>query len=251
MPDFLPPPRVIGHRGAASHAPENTLAGIRKAAALGVRMIEVDAKLTADNVPILMHDDALNRTTSGSGPVRQASLTTIRTLDAGAWFGSGFAGEPVPTLAEALDLCLSLGLAINIEIKPCKGRERETAAASLAEAREIWPADRPPPLVSSFAPDAVAVALDVAPDWPRSLLFDRMPKDLQAAIEMLKPATLNTSHKRLSARIVTRLKATGLPLLAYTVNDPSRAEALFAMGVDGVFSDVPDAILAIVGQAGR
>lgn len=251
MPDFLPPPRVIGHRGAASHAPENTLAGIRKAAALGVRMIEVDAKLTADNVPILMHDDALNRTTSGSGPVRQASLTTIRTLDAGAWFGSGFAGEPVPTLAEALDLCLSLGLAMNIEIKPCKGRERETAEASLVVAREIWPSDRPPPLVSSFAPDAVAVALDVAPDWPRSLLFDRMPKDLQAAIEMLKPATLNTSHKRLSARIVTRLKATGLPLLAYTVNDPSRAEALFAMGVDGVFSDVPDAILAIVGQAGR
>ena len=251
MPDFLPPPRVIGHRGAASHAPENTLAGIRKAAALGVRMIEVDAKLTADNVPILMHDDALNRTTSGSGPVRQASLTTIRTLDAGAWFGSGFAGEPVPTLAEALDLCLSLGLAMNIEIKPCKGRERETAEASLVAAREIWPSDRPPPLVSSFAPDAVAVALDVAPDWPRSLLFDRMPKDLQAAIEMLKPATLNTSHKRLSARIVTRLKATGLPLLAYTVNDPSRAEALFAMGVDGVFSDVPDAILAIVGQAGR
>lgn len=251
MPDFPPPPRVIGHRGAASHAPENTLAGIRKAAALGVRMIEVDAKLTADNMPILMHDDALDRTTSGSGPVRQVSLKTVRTLDAGAWFGSGFAGEPVPTLAEALDLCLSLGLAMNIEIKPCKGRERETAEASLVVAREIWPADRPPPLVSSFAPDAVAVALDVAPDWPRSLLFDRMPKDLQAAIEMLKPATLNTSHKRLSARIVTRLKATGLPLLAYTVNDPSRAEALFAMGVDGVFSDVPDAILAIVGQAGR
>ena len=245
MPDFPPPPPVIGHRGAASHAPENTLAGIRKAAALGIAMVEFDAKLTADGVPVLVHDDRLDRTTSGSGPSRDASLATIRTLDAGGWFDPAFAGEPVPTLAEALELCVSLGLAVNLEIKPCKGRERETAEASLAVAREIWPADRPPPLVSSFARESMETALAVAPDWPRGFLFDRRPSDFEAAVAALTPATLNTSHKRLTEKTVTALKATGLPLLAYTVNDPDRARALFAMGVDGVFSDAPDAILAV------
>ena len=246
MPDFPPPPPVIGHRGAASHAPENTLAGIRKAAALGVAMVEFDAKLTADGVPVLMHDDRLDRTTSGSGPSRDASLATIRTLDAGGWFDPAFAGEPVPTLAEALELCVSLGLAVNLEIKPCKGRERETAEASLAVAREIWPGDRSPPLVSSFARESMETALKVAPDWPRGVLFDKRPPDFEAAVAALRPATINTSHKRLNGKTVAALKAPGLPLLAYTVNDPDRARALFAMGVDGVFSDAPDAVLAVV-----
>lgn len=245
MTDIPSLPSVIGHRGAASHAPENTLAGIRKAAALGVRMIEVDAKLTSDGVPILMHDDALDRTTSGFGPVREKSLAAIRTLDAGSWFGDGFADEPVPTLAEALDLCLSLGLAVNLEIKPCKGRERETAEASLAAARDIWPSDRPPPLISSFARASLVAALELAPDWPRGYLFDRRPKNWRAEIEALEPSTLNTAHKRLTAKIAAELKATGFPLLAYTVNDPKRARELFEMGVDGVFSDAPDVILAV------
>ena len=85
----------------------------------------------------------------------------------------------------------------------------------------------------------------MAPDWPRGLLFDRRPRDFDAAVATLKPATLNTSHKRLTEKSVAALKASGLPLLAYTVNDPDRARALFAMGVDGVFSDAPDAILAV------
>ncbi len=209
-------------------------------------MIEIDAKLTADGVPILMHDDALDRTTSGTGPVRRTQLATIRTLDAGSWFGAPFAGEPVPTLAEALDLSLLLGLAVNLEIKPCKGRERETAEASLTVAREFWPADRPPPLVSSFAREAMVTALEIAPDWPRGYLFDRKPTKLRAEIEALKPATLNTSQRRLNAKAVAELKATGLPVLTYTVNDPQRAKELFDMGADGVFSDAPDAILAVL-----
>lgn len=239
----LPP--VIGHRGAALHAPENTLAGIRKAAALGVRMIEFDAKLTADGVPILMHDDDLDRTSSGSGPVRKTSMATIRTLDAGSWFGVAFSDEPVPTLGEALDLCLLLGLAVNLEIKPCKGLERETAEASLAVAREIWPADRPPPLVSSFARDALVTAREAAPDWPRGYLFDRKPKNWRTEVATLGPATLNTSHRRLDVATLAELKTAGLPVLTYTVNDPERARKLFEMGVDCIFSDSPDAILAV------
>lgn len=245
MPDIPWLPSVIGHRGAASHAPENTLASIRKAAALGVRMVEFDAKLTVDGVPILMHDDTLDRTTSGSGPVRKTPLATIRTLDAGSWFGAAFVDEPVPTLVEALDLCLSLGLAVNLEIKSCKGWERETAEESLAVARDIWPADRPPPLVSSFARESLVAALEIAPDWPRGYLFRRKPKNLRAEIETLRPATLHTRHRCLTAAAVAELKATGLAVLTYTVNDPKRAKSLFEMGVDSIFSYAPDAILPV------
>src|SRR5687767_1083821 len=99
---------IIGHRGAAKAAPENTLEGLREAKRQGAAWVEVDAKLTGDNHVILLHDDLLDRTTSGQGPAAQATLTAIRALDAGAWFSPAFAGAKVPTLEEAVKELLSL-----------------------------------------------------------------------------------------------------------------------------------------------
>ena len=120
-------PGVIGHRGAAAYAPENTLEGIREAANRGARWVEFDAKLTSDGVVILMHDDTLDRTTNGHGPVAQASYREIGLLDAGASFGAAWRGTRVPRLADALALLVELDMQANIEIKPCAGREIETA----------------------------------------------------------------------------------------------------------------------------
>ena len=104
-------PAVIGHRGAAAYAPENTLEGIREAARRGARWVEFDAKLTGDGVVILMHDDTLDRTTNGRGPVAQASYREIGLLDAGAWFGAAWRGTRVPRLADALALLVESGYA--------------------------------------------------------------------------------------------------------------------------------------------
>lgn len=243
-------PKVIGHRGAAARAPENTLAGLRAAADLGVAMVEFDVKLSRDGVPVVIHDDRVDRTTDGTGQVRDLDVETLRALDAGAWFGPAFAGERIPTLDEALDLVLERGLAVNLEIKPCSGREAETARVALAAARARWPADRPPPLVSSFALDSLLAARDAAPDWPRGWLFDRRPPDWRITMADLAPAALNFSADRVTAAELADYRDTGLGLLAYTVNDPARALDLFAQGVDGVFSDVPDTILAAV-ESGR
>ncbi|MEE8270801.1 MAG: glycerophosphodiester phosphodiesterase [Alphaproteobacteria bacterium] len=243
-----PLPKVIGHRGAAARAPENTLAGLRTAAALGAGMVEFDTKLTGDGVPILLHDSLVDRTTDGSGPVRDMGLAAVRALDAGAWFGPGFAGEPVPTLAQALSLALRLGLAVNIEIKPCDGREVETAEAALAVAAQVWPADRPAPLVSSYSREALRAVRRIRPDWPRGLLFGTPPADWMAQVDDLAPATINVSQRRLTADRVARLRAAGRPVLAYTVNDPARARALFDIGVAAVFTDAPDTILAGLGD---
>src|SRR4051794_34519268 len=111
MPASPPPlPKVIGHRGAKAYAPENTLAGIRTAAQQGARWVEVDVKLTRDGVPILMHDDTVDRTTNGKGAAATLDFAELRRLDAGAWFGPAFAGERIPTLEEALALVFDLDL---------------------------------------------------------------------------------------------------------------------------------------------
>src|SRR5271170_7173679 len=121
----LPP--VIGHRGAAASAPENTLSGLRRAKALGCSWVEFDVRLTGDGALVLCHDPRLDRTTSGSGLVSANSLAAVRELDAGSWFDPSFAGERVPTLDEVLLLASELDLGANIEIKSDRGREYATA----------------------------------------------------------------------------------------------------------------------------
>src|SRR5277367_3846394 len=95
----LPP--VIGHRGAAAYAPENTLAGFRAAQALGCTWVEFDVRLSADDALVVCHDDKLERTTGGRGRISMMRLAAIRRHDAGSRFGAGFAGERIPTLEEA------------------------------------------------------------------------------------------------------------------------------------------------------
>src|SRR5437867_11693182 len=134
MPDFRLP-SIIGHRGAADYAPENTLEGIREAARRGARWVEFDTKLTGDGVVILMHDDTLDRTTNGRGAVAGTAFHDIGLLDAGSWFGPAWRGVRVPRLADVLALLVELDMQANIEIKPCTGREVETAQAVVEDVR--------------------------------------------------------------------------------------------------------------------
>ena len=244
-PLFLPP--VIGHRGAAALAPENTLAALRAAAAAGVAMVEFDATLTADGVPIVLHDETLDRTTNGSGALDDIPAAVIAGLDAGAWFDARFAGEPVPTLEAVLITAADLGLAVNVEIKPCPGRDAETAAAVLATTRAVWPGgrsgDRPVPLVSSFSRTALRVAADTVPDWPRGYLIWDRPDDWAAFADAIGATTLNISPARSTAEEMAGYLANGRPVAAFTVNDPAIAQRLWADGVGAVITDDPGLML--------
>lgn len=226
-------PAVIGHRGAAAHAPENTLAAFAKAAELGCAMVEFDVRLSADGVPIVFHDDRLERTTNGAGPVGTCTLAQLKRLDAGM-------GETIPTLAEVLDLTQRLGLAINPEIKPDPGQGPATVRAALAVARG-W--GGPPPLFSSFDPTALAEAARLRPDWPRSLLVETIPPDWPQVIRRLGCTAIAAHHRALPTAQVTTLRAAGLTVMAYTVNRPGRARQLWKRGVCTVFSDCPDRLL--------
>lgn len=238
-------PKVIGHRGAAAYAPENTLEGLREAARRGAGWVEFDVKLTADGMPIVFHDDALDRTTNAKGAVAAASLERIRGLDAGSWFGSAFAGARVPTLEEALRLVLEEGLGANIEIKPCAGREAETAERTMAEILRLWPAKRPPPLISSFKPACLAAAKAKAPRLPRGLLLyeDGVASWKRDAREQAC-ATVHCSEHNLTPAWAVEIRGAGYGLAAYTVNDGARARQLKKVGVQCIITDAPDGILA-------
>ena len=235
----LPP--VIGHRGAAAHAPENTLAGLRGAKALGCAWVEFDVRLTGDGALVLCHDPRLDRTTNGSGLVSAKSLAAIRELDAGTWFAPSFAGERVPTLDEALLLTSELDLGANIEIKSDRGGEYATAAA-VATTLQRLRGRAPRVLVSSFLPSAVAALRELAPQIPRGMLFRLIPRGWAEMAQRLGGAMIGADHRRLRPRRIAAIRAAGYRLAAYTVNDPARARLLFDWGVTSVFSDAPDII---------
>jgi glycerophosphoryl diester phosphodiesterase len=235
-------PRVIGHRGAARSAPENTLAGLRKAAALGVAWVEFDVRLTRDGRAILLHDDTLERTTDGQGAAAELDFDAIRKFDAGGWFGPDFRGERVPGLEETVALLGELGLGAVIELKPAAGAEARTGAMVAALVAERWPAQLPAPLISSFKPQALAAARDAAPGLERALLVEALPPDWREQAEALGARTVHAAHQRLDAAAVAAVRGAGLAVFAYTVNEPERARALFSWGVAAVFSDCPERI---------
>ena len=237
-------PKVIGHRGAAAYAPENTLEGIHTAADLGVEWVELDVKLTRDGVPILFHDDTLDRATNGSGLVAQTDYEDIRQLEAGSWFGDSFAGVQIPTLEEAVDVLIERGLGLNLEIKPCPGREKETAETALDRLSQIWD-DHDRLLISSFQHVCLEVARDMANDWARGLLIggDTLPGNWQEMADYLDVKTVNFGTKLVTRDAVEDAIDLDLHPLVYTVNDPMEARTFQSWGVDAVFSDAPDVIL--------
>jgi glycerophosphoryl diester phosphodiesterase len=244
----LPP--VIGHRGAAAYAPENTLAGFRKAKALGCRWVEFDVRLTADNQPVLLHDDRLERTTNGRGGVSGLQLAAVRRYDAGNWFHSSFAGERVPTLEEALMLLAELGLGANVELKAVRGREAVTGAVVAELLARTWPTNPAHLLISSFQRASLAAARDRAPHVSRGILFRHVPKNWHNVATGLGCVTIHADQQRLRPAVLSEIRRAGYPLLVYTVNDPERAKILFDFGVKSVFSDVPDRLHRATARGG-
>ena len=242
----LPP--VIGHRGAAARAPENTLAGLRCAKVLGCSWFEIDVRLTADGVAVLCHDATLDRTTDCRGGIAALPWSAVREADAGRRFGAEFAGERVPSLDEALALAAGLGLAANIEIKAERGREYATAAAVARSLDGLHGGAAV--VVWSFLTGAIAAMRELAPGVPRGVLFRIIPRGWAAVAARLGCSVIGTDQRRLSRSRVAAVRAAGYPLAAYTVNDPARARLLFDWGVTSVFSDRPDIIAAAVAGSG-
>ncbi|MDA0305008.1 MAG: glycerophosphodiester phosphodiesterase family protein [Proteobacteria bacterium] len=238
-------PKVIGHRGAAGHAPENTLASLEKAAALGVRWVEFDVQLSADRVVVLFHDERLERTTDGKGAVADWTWGDLQGLDAGGWFGAVFAGERAPSLEQAVAALTRLGLGAVVEIKPCAGWEAETAEVAAGVLKEIWPAALPPPLVSSFKEECLEVVRRVAPEYALALNVFKLPRGWKQKARSLGLAAIHCRENKLTQKQVGAMIAEGVTVRAFCIDDTARAEELYGWGVEGVFSDFPDRLLVV------
>lgn len=240
-----PLPRVIGHRGAATHAPENTLAGLSRAAELGAPWVEFDVRLTADKVAILHHDDTLKRTAGRNAAAASLTYKEIAELDAGAWYGNAFHGERVPTLSETLKLLGQLGLGANIEIKPAPGHEAETARVALELVKKEWPARLPAPLISSFKIESLRVAKETAPEFGRGLLLNELTDTWRADAERLDCVSIHLSRKKTSKAVVDLIHKAGYALAVYTVNDGEEGERLYKWGADCIITDSPEIMLPL------
>lgn len=245
-----PWPRVLAHRGGGTLAPENTLAAIRFGHARGFRAVEFDAMLPADEVPVLMHDATLERTTGMRGAVAARTAHELGTLDAGRWHSESFVGEPIPTLAAALDLCRAQSIWPNVEIKPVPGDEERTGRAVAHQVARSYEdllqangeIDARVPLLSSFAPPALVAARAAQPRLPRALLVDRAPVDWLAALRRLDCVGLHLNHRKLDETLAREVKRAGYWLFCYTVNEPVRAREILAWGVDAFCTDRIDLI---------
>lgn len=235
-------PKVIGHRGAKAYAPENTLEGIHTAADMGIEWVEFDVKLTKDSVPILFHDETIERTTNGQGKVADFTYEEISQFECGSHFSDGFAGIKIPTLEEAIEVLINRGLGLNLEIKPCAGRDIETAKVSLDMLSQYWD-DHDKLIISSFAHGSLETSMDLALDWQRGLLFDELPENWKELCDYFDAYSIHVNADKLERQHVEDIMDYDKRILAYTVNDPFQAVELQRYGVDSFFSDCPDVIL--------
>lgn len=248
-------PQIIGHRGCAGYVPENTLEAIHTAADMGLKWVELDVKLTKDQIPIIFHDPTLERVTNGSGNVADKTLAEIKELDCGSYYGESFTGIDIPTLEEAIDVLLERDLGINLELKPCSGRDKDTAEVALDLLSSIWD-DHDSLLISSYSMEALEIAADMASGWARSLVIGKdssqdwisalntgsLPEDFLKIRKYLELSAVSIDQEFCSGLIIRELQTQDLCIIPYGVNEAQRAVELQHLGLKNFISDYPDEI---------
>lgn len=235
---IAPPRQVVAHRGFAAIAPENTLAAIEAAFEAGADAAEVDVRITLDGVPVLLHDDTLDRTTDGTGPVESLPWDVVQTLDAGSWKDARFAGERVPTLDEALALArgrlrLQLDLKINARLEEHMG-----VVADLVRKHDmVWDVE-----AVSRSRTYLQRLVRMVPEIRTGLIVDRapLPGDLKGG-----HAFISIDARKLDDLVAARIRASGKEVAVFGADD-GRSLSVAAKRADMLVTDRPDLALRIV-----
>ena len=243
-------PLNIAHRGANAYAPGNTLAAFRLALEMGADGFELDVMLSADGHLVVIHDDTVDRTTDGSGPVQQKTLAELKALDAGARFDARFAGERIPTLQEVFDLVAGNRAFVNVEIKTdsLRGDGLEEKLAALI--RRYGLGERL--LISSFNPFALWRIRRLAPSLLVAVLY---AENLRVYLRdrwfafLSRPDALNPSFRMATQEHVRWVKSRGYRLYVWTVDEESEMRRLIALGVDGIITNKPDLLQQVLARS--
>lgn len=220
------------------------MAAFRRAAKLGARFIETDLHLSRDGRIVAIHDPTLNRTTSGRGAVMAHSLEEIRKLDAGSWFAPEFAGERVPTLEEILSFASQADVNLYLEIKGESGYGIERALVAALRGR----VEAMRVVVLSFDPPALELVRRLDRVIMTGLLWDDDPANAVERAMHIGARQLAPRGDRLNAELVAEAHTNGLQVVTWTINEPRHIRAVAASGVDGIMSDYPDRIVAVVNE---
>ena len=229
---------VIAHRGASSYAPENTLAAFDLALQMGVRHIELDVALTSDSHTVVIHDDKVDRTTNGSGPVRGHTLAALRELDAGSWFGARFEDERIPTFDEVLAR-YNGRVHIHTEIKgKSPGLSQRTADLIRKHAMEEQVT------VTSFQSVRLEEMRAYAPEFPTGWLVREVNDSIIAQAHTLGVTQFCPRADAVTPELVQRLHAEGFVARAWGVSTEELMERVVQAGVDGMTVNFPDKLIA-------
>ena len=217
----------IAHRGAAGHAPENTLAALEVAIQLGVDMVEFDVQRSADGALVLFHDRTVDRTTNGEGSVESLPLTVLRGLDAGE-------GERIPLLEEAL-ACLNgrAGAMIELKVRGIAAEVRATVKATQFQSPLIY---------ASFFHEELLTVRKLMPDAQTLALIEGASIHLTAFAIDAKATHVGLALDFVTPALVQALQAQGIKVFVYTVDEPENIARMKRLGVDGIISNFPDRI---------
>jgi glycerophosphoryl diester phosphodiesterase len=217
----------IGHRGAAGHAPENTLAAVQKGIDLGVDFVEIDVRRTADGALVALHDATINRTTDGRGRVDALSLDQLKAFNAGN-------GERIPTVAEVLHIAAGrTGLMAELKVAGVAGLIVDAVQKAKFDSPVIY---------ASFLHHELAEVQAVAPDSTLMVLFDTLPKAPVSYAMAYCPAYVGLRHDRASRSLVEAFHQENVLVWVYTPNLRADITRALSAGVDGVISDFPERI---------
>ena len=247
----MAPPLVVAHRGASATCPENTLPAIAEALALGADVIELDVHAASDGVAVLMHDRALLRTTGRAGTIDGLTAAELARLDAGAGHAH-YAGTGVPSLADAIALIAGRDVTLCLEFKDGEYRRPDLAAAWLVARFEEFSLHG-----RAVANVPRAVAAQVAHRDKRIRLVldcELRPRDAQDAAAIAADFAAAGAHaveyeqSRVTPEAVHACRRLGLPVWAWTANDPADWQRLIAAGVDAILTDDPGGLLRQLGR---
>ncbi len=236
-------PHIFAHRGAKAVAPENTLPAFQRALDMGVDGIELDVHCSKDGQLVVIHDESLERTTTGTGKVSDYTAAQLAQIDAGSRFNPAFAGVGVPTLNEVFDL-VGNRCQVNVEIKSDdpNGGDQAEPLIEMIKARKLY--DQV--IVSSFNPPSLIKMRALAPTIQLGLLYYLpLPTFLRDAwfSPIINPEAIHPYHRLVDANLMAWAKERGCPVNTWTVNDVAEAQRLAALGVNVIMSDVPDQIM--------
>ena len=241
---------ISAHRGASGAFPENTLLAFAEAARAGVRSIETDLSLLADDSFAVFHDATLGRTVTGDASIGSFDRAGLANLDAGVWRDAAFAGVPVPALADLLSWQKETGIGLNLEIK-CHHQDYRRHAAALT--RALAEVDPEMTLISSFDAGCLAAVMPELPQISRALIAEELPDDWRDIADRLQLDGFHLNHENLTVEQVGAIHAAGLAVRCYTVNEAADIEKLRGYGVDLVMTDWPGKFIKFdhrPGQAG-